>query len=228
MVTYVSSLGVEPITGKPYKPTTQGKNERFHQTLFRWLDKQPLAQTHGELQAQVDRFDLIYNTERPHQGLPGRITPQQSWDATAIAEAPRPKPVPILPEPRGPGPVAQLPGATEPVVAAGTETAGRTTTALSAPTPQETDRSQKISGSIAHPAVTGSQKLRVYPNGVVSMGRTLFSLTKQMGGRIVIADWDLEGILFARTEGEVIAAYFWPPEGTAYVGISKARTRFRK
>ena len=76
LVTYVSSLGVEAITGKPYKPTTQGKNERFHQTLFRWLDKQPLAQSHDELQTQVDRFDLIYNTERPHQGLPGRITPQ--------------------------------------------------------------------------------------------------------------------------------------------------------
>jgi transposase InsO family protein len=103
LVTYVSSLGVEPITGKPYKPTTQGKNERFHQTLFRWLDKQPLAHSHGELQARVDRFDLIYNTERPHHGLPGRITPQQSWDATAIAEAPRPKPVSVLPEPRGRG-----------------------------------------------------------------------------------------------------------------------------
>ena len=43
LVTYVESLGVEAITGKPYKPTTQGKNERFHQTLFRFLDKQPLA-----------------------------------------------------------------------------------------------------------------------------------------------------------------------------------------
>jgi putative transposase len=41
LVAYVTALGVEPITGKPYKPTTQGKNERFHQTLFRWLDKQP-------------------------------------------------------------------------------------------------------------------------------------------------------------------------------------------
>jgi transposase InsO family protein len=41
LVTYVTRLGVEAITGKPYKPTTQGKNERFHQTLFRWLDKQP-------------------------------------------------------------------------------------------------------------------------------------------------------------------------------------------
>jgi putative transposase len=28
LVSYVTSLGVEPITGKPYKPTTQGKNER--------------------------------------------------------------------------------------------------------------------------------------------------------------------------------------------------------
>jgi len=43
LVAYLRSLGVEPITGKPYKPTTQGKNERFHQTLFRYLDKQPLA-----------------------------------------------------------------------------------------------------------------------------------------------------------------------------------------
>jgi putative transposase len=62
------TLGVEPITGKPYKPTTQGKNERFHQTLFRYLNKQPLAQTLDELQTQVDAFDHIYNTQRPHQG----------------------------------------------------------------------------------------------------------------------------------------------------------------
>ena len=86
------ALGVEPITGKPYKPTTQGKNERFHQTLFRYLDKQPLADTLAELQAQVDAFDHIYNTERPHQGLPGRVTPQTAWEATAKVEAPRPDP----------------------------------------------------------------------------------------------------------------------------------------
>jgi putative transposase len=89
-VVHVMGLGVEPITGKPYKPTTQGKNERFHQTLFRYLDKQPLADTLAELQAQVDAFDHIYNTERPHQGLPGRVTPLVAWEATAKAEAPRP------------------------------------------------------------------------------------------------------------------------------------------
>jgi putative transposase len=29
LVEHVGRLGVEAITGKPYKPTTQGKNERF-------------------------------------------------------------------------------------------------------------------------------------------------------------------------------------------------------
>ncbi|GAB2646970.1 integrase core domain-containing protein [Kribbella swartbergensis] len=90
LVVHVMALGVEPITGKPYKPTTQGKNERFHQTLFRYLDKQPLAATLAELQAQVDAFDHIYNNERPHQGLPGRVTPVTAWEATAKAEPPRP------------------------------------------------------------------------------------------------------------------------------------------
>ena len=44
----------------------------------------------AELQAQVDAFDHIYNTQRPHQGLPGRVTPLTAWQATAKTEAPRP------------------------------------------------------------------------------------------------------------------------------------------
>jgi transposase InsO family protein len=92
LVEHLATLGTEAITGKPYKPTTQGKNERFHQTLFRYLDKQPLASSLEELQAQVDAFDHIYNTERPHQGLPGRVTPRTAWEATEKAEAPRPRP----------------------------------------------------------------------------------------------------------------------------------------
>ncbi len=104
-------MGVEAITGKPYKPTTQGKNERFHQTLFRYLDKQPLAETLEELQAQVDAFGRIYNTERPHQGLPGRVTPLTAWEATPKAEAPRPKPVrPLFERPaRRPRPAPRVP-----------------------------------------------------------------------------------------------------------------------
>lgn len=227
LVTYVTSLGVKAITGKPYKPTTQGKNERFHQTLFRWLDKQPLAATHQELQEMVDRFDLIYNTERPHQGLPGRITPRQSWDATTVADAPRPQPIAVLHEANAPAPVN--PGLVEPLVDAGTEAPDRSTTnGLQTEIDLETSALEKITGSISHPAPTGSQKLRVYSNGVVNIGRTLFSLTKRMGGRDVVAAWDQKGVMFANTEGEVIAEYVWPSEGTGYVGISKSLTRFRR
>jgi transposase InsO family protein len=118
LVAHGAALGTEAITGKPDKPTTQGKNERFHQTLFRYLDKQPLADTLAQLQAQVDAFDHIYNTQRPHQGLPGRSTPLAAWEATSKADPPRPKPdrpvyqppVPAL-RPR-PKPPADLPADT--------------------------------------------------------------------------------------------------------------------
>uniref|UniRef100_UPI002636BF4D DDE-type integrase/transposase/recombinase n=1 Tax=uncultured Serinicoccus sp. TaxID=735514 RepID=UPI002636BF4D len=93
LVEHAATLGVEAITGKPNHPTTQGKNERFHQTLFRYLDKQPLAETLAQLQTQVDAFDHIYNTERGHQGLPGRVTPLVAWQATPKAQAPRPRPL---------------------------------------------------------------------------------------------------------------------------------------
>ena len=93
---HVTRMGVHAITGKPHKPTTQGKNERFHQTLFRWLHAQPLASSLDELQAQVDTFDHIYNNQRPHQGLPGRVTPATAWHATPKADPPRPRITPPL------------------------------------------------------------------------------------------------------------------------------------
>uniref|UniRef100_UPI001FD005C8 integrase core domain-containing protein n=1 Tax=Gordonia malaquae TaxID=410332 RepID=UPI001FD005C8 len=101
LVVHVQKLGVEPITGKPYKPTTQGKNERLHRTLFQYLHAQPMASTLAELQIQVDAFDLIYNTERPHQSLPGRITPLAAYRATDKAQSPRPQPDRSIPVPGG-------------------------------------------------------------------------------------------------------------------------------
>ncbi len=65
--------------GKPYHPQTQGKVERYHLTLKKWLAKKPAAATLAELQAQIDRFVHIYNEERPHtaRGCP----PMQAWRA---------------------------------------------------------------------------------------------------------------------------------------------------
>lgn len=82
LVQFLRSLGVVPITGKPGKPTTQGKNERAHQTLARYANEQTPAETTDELQTQVDAHDEYYNTQREHQALPPVMTPKEAWDAT--------------------------------------------------------------------------------------------------------------------------------------------------
>ena len=79
-------LGVRQKNGAPGHPQTQGKIERFHQTLKRWLERQPAARTLGELQAQLDAFRLDYNERRPHRAT-GRITPAEAYRATPKAQA---------------------------------------------------------------------------------------------------------------------------------------------
>ncbi len=59
------SLGIATRHGKPYHPQTQGKVERFHQTLKKYLAKQDPATTKKLLQGQLNRFGDYYNTERP-------------------------------------------------------------------------------------------------------------------------------------------------------------------
>lgn len=77
-------LGVKQKNGSPSHPQTQGKIERFHQTLKRWLASQPTATTITELQAQLDRFRVSYNDHRPHRAL-DRTTPSQAYAATPKA-----------------------------------------------------------------------------------------------------------------------------------------------
>lgn len=76
--------GVRPFTGRPFHPQTTGKVERFQQTLKRWLRRQRLAADLAEFQAQLDAFAVIYNFERPHQGI-GRQLPIERWRATPAA-----------------------------------------------------------------------------------------------------------------------------------------------
>ena len=85
LVVHLDTFGVETITGKPGKPTTQGKNERFHQTLHAYLNAQEAAGTMAELQAHVDQFDLYYNTEREHQGLHPGLTPSEALSSTGLS-----------------------------------------------------------------------------------------------------------------------------------------------
>src|SRR5665213_3388956 len=80
----IAGLGITQKNGHPYHPQTQGKIERFHQTLKLWLAARPAANTPTELQAQLDRFRIIYNEQRPHRAL-DRHTPQQAYDAPVKA-----------------------------------------------------------------------------------------------------------------------------------------------
>ncbi|MCH3973671.1 IS481 family transposase [Bifidobacterium tibiigranuli] len=77
-------LGVRQKNGSPGHPQTQGKIERFHQTLKRWLDKQPTARTTSELQRQLDEFRHHYNEQRPHRSN-NHATPAQAYSATPKA-----------------------------------------------------------------------------------------------------------------------------------------------
>ena len=184
---HVRSLGVEPITSKPYHPTTQGKNERFHQTLFRYLDQQPLADSIAEPPGDGSTASTTpCNTQRPHQGLPGRITPQQAWDATEVAQAPRPR--------HDTGPIAP---------------------AGPSPEPDTTDgprvRRRRPIGS------TGRRELTIARNGTAHIGGIAFLVRRALAGHRTTAIWDATTVTFADVHGEVLIQYNWPPQGTAYV-----------
>jgi hypothetical protein len=84
-----AALGIRHVHSSRYHPQTCGKVERLHQTLKRWLAKQPGARSVGELQVQLDRFGASYNGARPHRAL-GRRTPAEAYEA-------RPKASPALP-----------------------------------------------------------------------------------------------------------------------------------
>ena len=65
-------LGIVYKNSRPYHPQTCGKVERFHQTLKRYLAKQPPAASLAELQLQLDTFRAYYNHYRPHRALDGQ------------------------------------------------------------------------------------------------------------------------------------------------------------
>jgi hypothetical protein len=81
----LATLGITQKNGHPNHPQTQGKIERFHQTLKRWLAARPRPGTLAELQTLLDTFGAIYNTQRAHRAHPGRTTPEHAYQATPKA-----------------------------------------------------------------------------------------------------------------------------------------------
>lgn len=83
----IANLGITQKNGHPNHPQTQGKIERFHQTLKRWLAARPRPATLAELQTLLDTFAELYNTQRIHRAHTPPATP-------AHAYATRPKATP--------------------------------------------------------------------------------------------------------------------------------------
>jgi hypothetical protein len=101
-------LGIRQKNGAPGHPQTQGKIERFQQTLKRWLERQPGQRDLAELQAQLDAFRSRYNEQRPHRAI-GRRTP-----AAAYAARPKLHPQPAAARPATPGSATTSPTARAP------------------------------------------------------------------------------------------------------------------
>lgn len=91
---FLASHGTMPISGLPGKPTTQGKNERSHQTLVRFLDANRAA-TVEQLRRIIRRFRDQYNSRRPHQSL-NDATPTQAWNLVEHTPATEPIPMAVL------------------------------------------------------------------------------------------------------------------------------------
>jgi transposase InsO family protein len=123
-------LGVRQKNGRPSHPQTQGKVERFQQTLQKWLTARPAAATLAELQQQLDAFTSYYNNQRPHRSLPHRATPPP-----LIPPAPKPPPATAPATPT----TASAPTSSEPTAPSPCATpASSTTSASDGPTPEPT------------------------------------------------------------------------------------------
>jgi transposase InsO family protein len=69
-------LGIRHIRTRPYAPKTNGKAERFIQTLLReWAYAIPFSSSHARA-ADLPRWLTWYDQQRPHGSL-GRRTPAQ-------------------------------------------------------------------------------------------------------------------------------------------------------
>jgi transposase InsO family protein len=87
-------LGIVPERIAPGHPEQNGRHERMHRTLKAETTRPPAAHRRAQ-QESFDRFQLIFNQQRPHQALAMK-TP-----ASCYARSPRPYPA-KLPEPEYP------------------------------------------------------------------------------------------------------------------------------
>lgn len=76
---FLGDLGVKMITGRPRHPQSQGKVERAHQTILRFIEARNPA-TIEELTQVLEEYRNWYNHHRSHQALPPRTAPADLYE----------------------------------------------------------------------------------------------------------------------------------------------------
>ncbi|MGP5599615.1 IS481-like element ISAar28 family transposase [Glutamicibacter arilaitensis] len=220
LVAYANGLGIATITGKPHKPTTQGKNERLHSTLFKWLKKQPFATDLAQLQAQLDVFDHAYNTQRGHQSLEDRMTPQEAWDATPAAEPLELGQWKELSTKPGPSQAQVALG-----VQAGSERVARQLAAARTP-PEPAKLSATLRSELM--GESGSHVLRANKNRCLRVAGVEIYLGKLLRSTVVNVVWDPTDLMVLSMEGELVAKFDYPfPQGVKYLSLKHATEKFQ-
>ena len=70
---YLGTVGIKHILATPFHPQTNGKLERYHQTLKRDVNQGPY-ELPPDLEAAIVAFVSYYNYRRYHKAL-GNVTP---------------------------------------------------------------------------------------------------------------------------------------------------------
>ena len=80
---YIEAQKMSHVRGAPFHPQTQGKIERWHQTMKNriLLENYYLP---GDLEAQIEAFFQYYNNHRDHESL-GNVTPADAYFGRAPA-----------------------------------------------------------------------------------------------------------------------------------------------
>jgi transposase InsO family protein len=74
---HLSALNIEAITARIEHPQTCGKNERAHQRVIKWLDKQPRPRHLDGLQQLLDRYRAQFNNRRTP--VLDKLTPNERY-----------------------------------------------------------------------------------------------------------------------------------------------------
>lgn len=86
LTVWLADLGIANSHIRPFRPQTQGKEERFHRTLdLEVIFTRARWDTTAQLQEAFDDFRTLYNHHRPHESLGETVVPADRYQASPRA-----------------------------------------------------------------------------------------------------------------------------------------------